>query len=172
MTMKCKALAGTPAPIQYNEQTEMSMVTVAKRIVEEGPQAYPSMSKTMIYTEMMKRAEDIRRPDETSEGAFARFATTDADGRALFGAYKVASAEDYHAALSADDGRPPKRPLPPPNAAHDALMLKAQALVEQVAKSGAGKSLTIEQAFEKVFSDKANRALALAALRPASKTPN
>jgi hypothetical protein len=63
--------------------------------------------------------------------------------------------------------RTEERPLPPRNAAHDALMLKAQALVEKVAKS-IGKPLTIEQAFEKVFADPANRALAQAALRPAS----
>jgi hypothetical protein len=64
--------------------------------------------------------------------------------------------------------RPEGRPLPPRNAAHDALMRKAEGLVAQVTKGGTGKPLTIEQAFEKVFADPTNRALAQAALRPAS----
>ena len=62
--------------------------------------------------------------------------------------------------------RPEPRPVPAPNAAHDQLMQKAEALVTKVAKSGAGKPLTIEQAFEKVLTDPANLALARQALRP------
>jgi hypothetical protein len=172
MNWKCKALAGVVTPAPNNEETTMCIVTLAKRIVEEGPQACPSVSKAMLYTEMTKRAIATRRADETSEGAFARFATTTDDGRAMFAAYKVAGGEDYQPTPSADRGllgpRPDERPLPPPNAAHDQLMLKAEALVAKVAKSGTGEPLTIEQAFEKVFADPANRALAQAALRPAS----
>jgi hypothetical protein len=48
-------------------------------------------------------------------------------------------------------------------------MEKAEALVAKVVKSGTGKPLTIEQAFEKVFSDPVNRALARAAMRPTSR---
>ena len=88
----------------------MSIVTVAKRIVEEGPQAYPSVSKAMLYRAMAKRADATRRADETKESAFARFATTDADGRALFDAYKVAGGEDYQPAPSADRGVVSPRP--------------------------------------------------------------
>jgi hypothetical protein len=47
-------------------------------------------------------------------------------------------------------------------------MRKAEELVANVAKSGNVKRLTVEQAFEKVLTDPANRALARAALRPAS----
>jgi hypothetical protein len=150
----------------------MCIVALAKRIVEEGPQTYPSATKAALYTEMAKRAEAARGGDETAEGAFARFATTTDDGRALFSAYKVADGADYQPAPSADRGllgpRPEERPIPPPNAAHDTLMRKAQALVAKVAKSGAGKRITLEAAYEKVLSDPANRALAQAALRPAS----
>ena len=150
----------------------MSILTLAKRIVEERPQAYPSVSKAMLYTEMTKRAHASRRTDETNESAFARFATTDADGRALFSAYKVAGGEDYQPAPPADRSllgtRPEERPLPPPNAAHDQLTRKAEELVDKVAKSGAGKRITLEAAYEKVLSDPANRALAQTALRPAS----
>jgi hypothetical protein len=45
-------------------------------------------------------------------------------------------------------------------------MRKAEALVAKVAKSGIGRPLTVEQAFEQVLSEKANCALAQAALRP------
>ena len=45
---------------------------------------------------------------------------------------------------------------PPPNAAHDGLMQKAEALVEKVAKSGSGKPMTLETAYEKVLMDPAN----------------
>jgi hypothetical protein len=155
-----------------NEERTMNMLTVAKRIIEDGPQAYPSATKAALYTEMAKRAEAARGGDETAEGAFARFATTTDDGRALFSAYKVADGADYQPAPSADRGllgpRPEERPIPPPNAAHDTLMRKAQALVAKVAKSGAGKRITLEAAYEKVLSDPANRALAQAAMRPAS----
>jgi hypothetical protein len=148
------------------------MLTVAKRIVEEGPQAYPSVSKAILYTEMAKRADATRRADETKESAFARFATADADGRALFAAYKIAGGEDYQPAPSADvdllGPRPEERPLPPPNAAHDQLMRKAESLVAKVAKSGAGQPITLELAYERVLRDPANSALAKAALRPTS----
>jgi hypothetical protein len=172
MIGRCKALYGAAAPAPKNEETTMSIVTLAKRIVEEGAQAHPSVSKAMLYTEMTKRADATRRADETSEGAFARFATTDADGRALFAAYKLARGEDYRPTSSmgvvSASPRPEERPIPPPNAAHDALMRKAEALVAKVAKSGIDRPLTVEQAFEKVFSDPDNRALARSAVRPAS----
>jgi hypothetical protein len=64
--------------------------------------------------------------------------------------------------------RPMERPLPPPNAAHDALMQKAEALVARVAKSGSGKPMTLETAYEKVLMDPANIELAKAALYPAA----
>jgi len=170
--MRCKALYGTGAPAPKNEETTMSMVTLAKRIVEEGPQAYPSVSKAMLYGETAKRAQSSRRADETLEMAFARIATTDTDGRTLFAAHKIARGEDYQRTPSADCGllvpSPEERPLPPPNAAHDRLMRKAEALVDKVAKGGAGKRITLEAAYEKVLSDPANRALAQAAMRPAS----
>jgi len=172
MIGKCKALAGTTAATPKNEETTMSIVTLAKRIVEEGPQAHPSVSKAMLYTEITKRADATRRADETNESAFARFATTDADGRTLMAAYKVAGGDDYRPEPSADRSvlgtRPEERPIPPPNAAHDQLMRKAEALVAKVAKSGTGERITLEMAYEKVLSDPNNRALAQAALRPAS----
>jgi hypothetical protein len=64
--------------------------------------------------------------------------------------------------------RPEKRPVPPPNAAHDQLMRKAEALVAKIEKSGAGRRITLETAYEKVLTDPANRALAQAALWPAA----
>jgi hypothetical protein len=53
-------------------------------------------------------------------------------------------------------------PITTAQGAHDALIEKAEALV---AKSGNRKPITLETAYEKVFSDLANRALAQAALR-------
>jgi hypothetical protein len=145
----------------------MSIVTLAKRIAEEGPQIHPSITKATLYKEMVNRADATRRADETPEMAFARIATTDEDGRMLFNAYKVAGGEDYGPAQSAGL-LGTARPLPPPNAAHEALMRKAQALVAIVAKSGTGESITLESAYEKVLTDPGNRALAKSALRPAS----
>jgi hypothetical protein len=150
----------------------MCIVKLAKRIVEEGPQACPSITKAMIYAEIAKRAEATRRAAETPEMAFTRIATDTDEGRALFAAYKLARGEDYRPTSSTGgvsaSPRSDARPLPPPNAAHDQLMRKAEALVDKVAKSGAGKRITLEAAYEKVLSDPANRALAQAALRPAS----
>jgi hypothetical protein len=172
MNWKCKALAGVATPTSNNEETAMSILTLAKRIAEEGPQAYRSVSKAVLYAEMVKRAEATRRAAETPETAFTRIATDTDDGRALFAAYKLALGEDYRPTSSTGvvsaSPRSDARPIPPPNAAHDTLMRKAQALVAKVAKSGAGKRITLEAAYEKVLSDPANRALAQAAMRPAS----
>jgi hypothetical protein len=169
MITKCKALAGTTrTPNANGEETTMGIVTLAKRIIEKGPQAYPSVSKAMLYSEIAKRAEATRRADETPEGAFVRVATTDDDGRALFAAYKIAGGEDYRPGPPANAGLVPKRAVPPPNAAHEQLMRKAEELAANVAKSGNGKPITLEQAYEKVLTDPANRALARAALRPVS----
>jgi len=172
MNWKCKALYGTAAPVENNTETSMSILTLAKRIAEEGPQAYPSVSKAVLYAEMVKRAEATRRAAETPETAFTRIATDTDDGRALFAAYKLALGEDYRPTSSTGvvsaSPRSDARPLPPPNAAHDQLMRKAEALVDKVAKSGAGEGITLEMAYEKVLSDPANRALAQAAMRPAS----
>jgi len=44
--------------------------------------------------------------------------------------------------------RPEERPLPPPNASHEQLMRKAEALVTKVAKSTTGKPLTVERVIE------------------------
>jgi hypothetical protein len=170
MIGRCKALYGTAA--RNNEETAVSMLTVAKRIVQEGPQACPSITKAMIYAEIAKRADATRRAAETPETAFTRIATGTDDGRALFAAYKLARGEDYRPTSSTGvvsaSPRSDARPLPPPNAAHDQLTRKAEALVDKVAKSGAGKRITLEAAYEKVLSDPANRALAQAAMRPAS----
>jgi hypothetical protein len=154
MIGRCKALAGTAAPTPNNEETT-SILNRAKRIVEEGPQPCPSVSKAMLYREMAKRADSTRRADETVEMAFARIATTDTDCRTLFAAHKIAPGEDYQPAPSTDRGvlgpRPEERPLPPPNAAHDQLVRRAEALVAKVAKSGTGERITLEMAYEKVL---------------------
>jgi len=146
----------------------MSILTLAKRIVEQGPQAYPSITKAMLYTEIAKRADATRRTDETPEMAFTRIVTDTDDGRALFAAYKLARGGDYHPPPSTNRNGPYGRPLPPPNAAHDELMRKAKELVANVAKSGAAKPLTVGQAFAKALTEPANRALAKSALRPTS----
>ena len=53
-------------------------------------------------------------------------------------------------------------------------MQKAQTLVDKVAKSGSGKPMTLETAYEKVLMDPANVELATAALYPAAlkKSPS
>src|SRR5215471_9570545 len=100
---------GTP----NNEETTMSILTLAKRIVEQGPQAYPSITKAMLYTEIVKRADATRRADETPEMVFTRIVTDTDDGKALFAAYKLAGGEDYRPPESLGP-RPEECPLPPP----------------------------------------------------------
>src|SRR5215469_15336740 len=171
MIKKCNALARTAVPIPNNGQTEMSMLIIAKRIVEQGPQTYPSITKAALYQEMMKRAEVTRHANETPEMAFTRNATTDTDGRALFAAFKIARSGDHQpgsANVGSVGARSERRPLPPPNSAHEQLMRKAEELVTKIAKSGTGRRITLETAYERVLTDPANRILAKAALRPAS----
>jgi hypothetical protein len=171
MNWKCKAFYGIAAPVPNNTETSMSILTLAKRIVEEGPQVYPSITRVTIYAEMTKRADATRLAGETPEMAFTRIATTTEEGKALFAAYKLAPGADHHPGPSSDVGLlgpRSERPLPPPNAAHEQLIRKAEELVVSVSKRGSAKPLTVEQAFEKVLCDPGNRALAKAAVRPAS----
>ncbi|HEY3883854.1 MAG TPA: hypothetical protein VGL62_01505 [Vicinamibacterales bacterium] len=115
----------------------------------DGPRAYPSVTKTKIYTEMAKRANATRRADETSEGAFARFATTTDDGRALLAAYKVAGGEDYRpSSLSPTTAEPA-----PTSAAYQKLVSKAEEL-RQI-----HPELSEAQAFSKVYEAPENREL-------------
>src|SRR5215471_5963089 len=112
---------GTP----NNEETTMSIVELAKRIIEQGPQAYPSITKGTLYQEMMKRAEVTRHANETPEMAFTRIATTDTDGRALFAAFKIARSGDHQpgsANVGSVGARSERRPLPPPNSPQGQVM--------------------------------------------------
>jgi hypothetical protein len=167
MITEPRVSAGPHYQHQKNEETTMSILTLAKRIVEQGPQAYPSITKAMLYTEIAKLADATRRADETPEMAFTRIVTDTDDGGALFAAYKLAGGEEYKPPPSTNGNGPYERPLPPPNAAHEELMRKAKELVGNVAKNRSAKPLTVEQAFEKLLADPTNRALAKAALGPA-----
>jgi hypothetical protein len=120
----------------------MDFIAMAKSIVEEGSPAYPSATKA----EMTKRAGGTRRVDESPEGAFARFATTTDDGRALLAAYKVASGEDY-------------RPVPA-SAEPLATSADCERLAKKAEKLCQDRSeLSEARAFARVYEDPENRQL-------------
>ena len=65
------------------------MIEIAERVAKGMPTSY---TKADFYRELDERAQRERKPGETREQAFARYATTDPDGRSLFAAHRVAQA--------------------------------------------------------------------------------
>jgi hypothetical protein len=62
-----------------------SMITIAKSVIAGKPSAF---TKRDFFIELQKRGDQNRRPGETREKAFARYATTDPNGRVLMQAHK------------------------------------------------------------------------------------
>jgi len=78
-------------------------------------------------------------PAETREGAFTRYATTDAEGRLLLHAHKMAGGEDYA-------GEPEKaEEEPKTNEAYRRLM--------DLAAENRREGETVEQAFARLYAD-------------------
>jgi hypothetical protein len=109
------------------------------------------LTKRDFYDGLETGAQLARRADETREQAFARYSTEDAQGRALYDAYKLAPGDEPASARPA-----PERPMPPLTSAYRELMRKAVSLAER-------EGITEAQAFAKVYADPANRDLARAA---------
>lgn len=129
------------------ETKPMDLVNIAKRVEQVGPAALEGFSKADFYQAIAKRAETERNPGETSAQAFARIATTDDDGRALFKAHRLAAGVDFAGA------KPQRRDLPPSSPALQQLDALA------AAERRKNAALSREQAFAKCYTDPANRDL-------------
>jgi len=78
-----------------------SMIVIAKSVIAGKPSAF---TKRDFFIELQKRGDHNRRPGETREHAFARYAMADPDGRVLMQAHKAATGEDYSGEpVKADD---------------------------------------------------------------------
>jgi hypothetical protein len=111
-----------------------SMITIAKSVIAGQPSAF---TKRDFFLELQKRADQIRQPGETREGAFARYATGDPNGtgQLLMRAHRAAAGEDYSGEpVKADDE-------PVTNEAFQRLMLMSLAAGQR--RSGE----TVEQTF-------------------------
>jgi hypothetical protein len=69
-----------------------SMITIAKSVIAGKPSTF---TKRDFFLELQKRADQTRQSGETKEQAFARYGTTDPDGRLLMQAHKASNGEDY-----------------------------------------------------------------------------
>jgi hypothetical protein len=120
-----------------------SMIPIAKSVIAGKPSAF---TKRDFFLELQKRGDHNRRPDESRERAFARYATADPSGRVLMQAHKAATGEDYSGEpVKADDAPTPT------NDAYSRLM----DLANEQRRGGE----TVEQAFARLYADPKNRDL-------------
>jgi hypothetical protein len=131
------AASAADAREQLNKGAEMdAMIAIAKSVIVGKPTTY---TKRDFFVELQKRADEYRQPNETRERAFARYATTEPNGRVLMQAHKAASGEDFTGEPDEDDDEPTT------NEAFRRLMDLA------TEKRELGE--TVEQAFARLYSD-------------------
>jgi hypothetical protein len=118
------------------------MVRIAKHVADGIP---TKLTKREFYLELQKRADETLQPGETRESAFARYATTDPDGRLLMEAHRAAGGEDYSGELDPEDEKP---------IANDAYQ-RLMDLAAEKQKNGE----TVEQAFARLYADPRHRDL-------------
>jgi len=112
------------------------MVRIAKHVAEGTP---TRLTKRDFFLEIQKRADQQRRPGESREGAFARYATTDPDGQLLMQAHKAAGGEDY----CGEPGKPSDEPV----------ISEAYRRLMDLAAEKRKKGETVEQAFARLYAD-------------------
>jgi hypothetical protein len=120
-----------------------SMITIAKSVIAGKPSAF---TKRDFFIELQKRGDQNRRPGDTREKAFARYATTDPNGQALMQAHKAASGEDYSGE--------PVNTVEGPTTTNDAYR-RLMDLANDERKTGE----TVEQAFARLYADPSYRDL-------------
>jgi hypothetical protein len=113
-----------------------SVITIAKAVIAGKPSAF---TKRDFFLELQKRADQNRQPNETREGAFTRYATSDPDGRLLMQAHKAACGTDYCGEPDETDDEPTT------NEGYQRLM--------DLAAEKREKGETVEQAFARLHAD-------------------
>jgi hypothetical protein len=135
-------------------------LSIAKRIADANPfeqrhvAAEWNLSKRDYEAEIEKRSEDYRRPGESRQQAFTRFATETPEGKALM-----------KAALAAPPAAPPKfadqdlvPEKPPGGPASEELMRLARSMAKE-------RKLTVDQAAARILSDPTRKDLLAEILR-------
>jgi hypothetical protein len=118
---------------------------ISKKIADGEPSPF---TRGDIYKWMARAAEAARKPHQTPEAAFLEYATQTDAGRTMYEAYKRSPGPDHGGVDREADAHEPES-----SPALKALDDKASAL----AKSDS--TLTQAQAFEKVYTNPANREL-------------
>jgi hypothetical protein len=129
--------AAAQARAQLNKGAETDMMVRIAKSVADG--ASTGFMKRDFFLELQKRADQIREPGETREAAFARYATTDPEGRLLMQAHKAARGEDYAGQRDDVDDEPDT------NEGYRRLM--------DFAAEKRKKGETVEQAFARLYAD-------------------
>jgi len=131
------AAAAAGARDRLNKAADVdAIIGVAKSIIAGQPTAF---TKRDFFLEIQKRADQQRGPGETRERAFARYATTDPQGRLLFQAHKAADGVDYTGELDEADEKPVT------NEAYRRLM--------KLAADNRSDGETLEQSFARLYAD-------------------
>jgi hypothetical protein len=83
-----------PGQKEQRMSKRKEIVAIAKQFAETG-EVSVEIQKRDVYAALLKGAEKIRQPGETSEQAFSRYATTSAEGQNLFRLHKSAPGPDW-----------------------------------------------------------------------------
>jgi len=123
----------------------MKTIDFAKALVAGGHDR--GLKRQDFEAEIARRAEDVRRPGETPEQAFAKYMTETDDGKLLFKASKLAPSDD-----AAQDLVKPDEPKP---------VGPASARLQQMARIAAQEQrLSYQQAYTRLLTHPDHRELA------------
>jgi hypothetical protein len=122
---------------QETEMNDDEWVRIAKRIAA-GQET--RICKRQWHEQIVKRAADDRRENETPEQSYSRFLCETSDGAALYQAYRLAPQGD-----EAEPARTVTPTMPAPTPSYERLMGKAEELRKSDPK------LTEAQSFAKVY---------------------
>jgi hypothetical protein len=136
---------------QETEMNDDEWVRIAKRIAA-GQET--RICKRQWHEQIVKRAADDRRENETPEQRYSRFLCETSDGAALYQAYRLAPQGD-----EAEPARTVTPTMPAPTPSYERLMGKAEELRKSDPK------LTEAQSFAKVYEAPENRDLVEAVKR-------
>jgi Putative phage serine protease XkdF len=148
IAITAKRIEGPPSAEKRGHMDNIDITTVAKQMVAEGlPSAL--YTRADFLEALNKRAQAERSGTETPEQCFTRLVTSDPDAVALYKAHRASPGHD-----------PDRAPKAEPVAKTSASLDKLRELAADLHKSE--PLLSHEQAFAKVYTDPANRALARA----------
>jgi hypothetical protein len=130
--------------------SDESIVMFAKIAVNQGRS--PGLEKNEFYNAIVKRAEHLRAPSESSAQSFTKTIVDDPEGRLLYQAMKIAPGAEV---------KPAPQPAPPSREAEAKLLGPAHARMHSMAvdHQRANPRLSYESAYSRMYTAPENAGL-------------